>query len=74
VNTVRRKLLWLLVGTSLAGAVVAQTPATEDQSGVAWAQLNPQQQKVLKNFQQHWETLPPEQQRKLSDGAARWRS
>ena len=71
-NVMRRQLLLLLVGTGLAAGVLAQTPVAEESAGVTWNELSPQQQQVLKNFQQQWATLPPERQRRLSQGAARW--
>ncbi len=48
-NAMRRQLLLLLVGTSLAGSVFAQAVA-EESAGVTWCELGPQQQQVFRSF------------------------
>ena len=61
----RRMCMLLLPGLVLfAGSAMAE--------GLAWSELNAQQQQVLAPLKDRWATLPPQRQEHLSKGATRW--
>jgi hypothetical protein len=57
-----------------AATAFAQSPNASDnaQPGVAWTDLNPEQQKLLANQQATWAQLPPGRQTSLARGAKRF--
>ena len=65
--TQRLILCLLLLWPIMLWAADSNAPAT-------WNQLSPEEQKVLKPFQERWDTLPPERRERLREGAKRWQS
>ena len=45
----------------------AEAPASRE-----WQSLSPEQQHLLKSYQDKWNTLPPERQQALANGSQRW--
>ena len=60
-------LCLLLLWPAMLWAADSNAPAT-------WNQLSPEEQQVLKPFQDRWDSLPPEQRERLQQGAKRWQT
>lgn len=65
-----------LAALLLAILILTSGPARADErpaaTGVAWEQLTPEQQTVLRRFEPRWAALPPARQSRLAAGTARW--
>ena len=57
---------------TLIAMLLAAPLAMADDAGVAWNDLNEDQQRVLQSFAENWDQLAPERQARLSKGAERW--
>lgn len=55
----------------LAGLLMAGPAAAE---GIAWQDLDRDQQATLNDFRERWRELPPDRRERLRESAERWRS
>ncbi len=55
----------------MAILMLAATAAAQD-PGIAWNDLDAEQQRVLRSFADNWDDMEPERRERLAMGADRW--
>ena len=62
----------ILPRTAVLAMLIVGSFAMADETGIAWDELDRQQQRVLRSFAENWDELDGERQVRLSTGADRW--